>query len=161
MSHFLDKEKRSWSISLNVGLIDTIKKQTGIDLYDLFHHERGAGLVSRLEDPASLCGLVYAAVQPGIPEAEFAKLFDGDTVEAARVAIQEAIMDFYPSRRPLLAKVTQKRKEVEAMAMQKAMALIDDPKTNQMIEGILTSAVTFSNSPGTSESTPNIELSAS
>lgn len=162
MSHFVDRNQKQWSIELNVGTINTIRREVGIDLLDLFNPTKGPDVISRISDPFALVEILALAINKDMTPEEFAQLFDGDAIDRAREALQEAIADFYPSRqRPLLAKVMSKRREVESKATELAMVLLDDPATDRMINELLTVGGSSTKSPASSASTPPPSPSAS
>lgn len=102
-SRFTDETGREWKLRLTVGAVADVKRETGVNLALtakdndwvelLFGEDRGR-FVSVLW---VLCDEQATAINVG-PE-DFAHLFDAATLEAAGVALANAIVDFFPRSR--------------------------------------------------------------
>lgn len=100
MSKFKDKNNREWNIVLDVGMIEDIKDQTGIDLDEhIANPEKMAGLI--FDGPRNIVAVLHVCLEDQIKSVpltprEFAKSFDRATVDAASNAFLEAMLSFYP-----------------------------------------------------------------
>jgi hypothetical protein len=100
MAKFTDGNGDEWTLNLNVGIIEDIKEQAGVDL-DLIAQtpEKIAEVI--ISAPNKLVTLYYVAVEEQIQKRnltprQFAKLFDRQTLDNAGNALLEALLSFYP-----------------------------------------------------------------
>jgi uncharacterized protein (DUF1778 family) len=158
MRSFKDRSGKDWPIGLTVGAVKRVKDETGVDLLDLTHHERAQPLIEKINgDPFILCEVIFSAVQPTITKEVFAEGLDGDAIEAAAEALWGAITDFTQShRRPLMAKVLEKVKVLHQKQATAVMAILDDPRMDQMLAEMLKSGLSSTASPVSSALTPEI-----
>jgi hypothetical protein len=163
MQTFKDMAGATHTINITIGALHKVKAETGVDLLDIFHAERSAACLDAINsNPFLLCDIIYSATSTTLSKEQFAGVFDGDAVEAATEALLNAITDFSRRhQRPLMAKVLQKIKQVEQKGTEAAMAILDDPKMDQMLESILKSGLSSTESLESSESTPTHSPSVS
>ena len=128
---FTDVHGRAWTLTLTVGSLLDVRRETGVDLAGALKSE--AALSDLIfGDPATLVGLLYVlcesqAKTAGVTPEAFGYGFDGATVEAATEALIAAVADFFPRsrigqaiRRNLTA--TMRRAEDEAIKVIDAAA---------------------------------------
>lgn len=123
MKYFNDTTGKQWKIDVNVGSLETVAAQTGIDLTQLFSEE--LGLLNELyANPVILCKVLWAF--NGEPESPskpgFLAAMGGDALENAADALVSDVIDFFPNarRRELCRATLAKIKEAAEMAYNKA-----------------------------------------
>lgn len=145
---FTDARGRSWPLTMNVNTVRRVKAACGVDLLDLVTltgSEVKTDTLDRLaDDPCLLVDVLFEIVRPAAndcnvtPEA-FADALDGDAIEAATVALLEAVIDFFPSakRRALKAMLAASRRfaDKQAEALDK---LLNSEELDKAIEAALT-----------------------
>ena len=130
MKTFLDKDKREWQIVVDVGQIKLVRDLVKVDLYGLFTDE-----AKRLfSDPPLLVDTLFVlcraqAEARKMSDEDFGRaLSDGDVLEASADALVDAVMDFFPSSRREILRVTVAKSrqlvpDLQTLAMQKINAL--------------------------------------
>lgn len=100
MPKFIDTNQREWEIKLNVGLIEDISEQTGIDLDEMMQEKSN---MSKLvfASPRKLVEILYVCCQDQITKIpltprEFASGFNRESLDSASNAFLEALILFYP-----------------------------------------------------------------
>lgn len=100
MPKFKDKFDREWEIKLDVGLIEDIQDQTGVNLDDVMNDKTE---ISKLifTTPRKLVEILYVMCEKQIKQVpltprEFASGFDRDSLDAASDAFLQSIILFYP-----------------------------------------------------------------
>lgn len=104
MASFQDKTGRVWLVEFTVGLLEEIKRETGLDFDDVAGEEK-----SRLAFTEMLLGgrgrkLVEVlwvicrdqAEAANVTPEQFGKLFNATTMHASQFALMEALADFSP-----------------------------------------------------------------
>lgn len=116
MSVFKDTHGREWRVRLTGPKLQMVRESTGI----LLATPSGEGAVAATADGEILTRVLWLLCgdqEPKLTPDQFAEaVASGEVFEAARLAIQEAVLDFTPpSQRPMLAKVLEtERKEQQA-----------------------------------------------
>lgn len=131
MSVFKDKNDREWMVSLDGPTIRRVRTECdGIDLAD----GEGKSYDRLVNDPCLLVDVLWSlcrdqAIAAGISDIQFGSALVGDAIERATAAMLESIADFFPQRsRALLTTVAAKNSKVRQLAMEKALAKIEDPE---------------------------------
>lgn len=104
MAKFKDKKGREWTLEFDVGLLEVIKRETGIE-FDSFtespeSQEKFATMLlgghgrKLVEVLWVLCEEQATAID--VKPEDFGRLFTGPVLEAAQVALLEALADFSP-----------------------------------------------------------------
>lgn len=101
MSRYKDKLDREWSIDLDFGLVEEVRKRHDLDLIDLAGIGR-AFVAFAYSDLRLMGELLYTLCEDqvkakGLTPEEFGKGHNGATLERAKLALEEAISDFSPS----------------------------------------------------------------
>lgn len=130
MLSFKDKLGRQWICRVDIAAIRRVRALCNVDLANsIIVHPDGSvdtDVLQRLsEDPCLLVDSIFAvckeqADKQGVTDTQFAEAFDGDTIEAATVALLEGVIEFFPlpKRRlltRLLAQIRQRRQQAEKM----------------------------------------------
>lgn len=119
MIAFTDLTGKRHPLVLTIGKARKIKEHLGLDLLavgDL----RNSPLVTLCDDPAALCELLWALVNPAWPEIvgdeqAFWEAVDDTTLEAATAAITEALLAFFrPGRRAVVQAALDLQTKTEA-----------------------------------------------
>ena len=102
MAKFKDGNGDEWEIRITAGHLRPLREDFGIDLRDTLKPGEST-LVNILGDPEQFMRVVYSLCEPqvekrGLTPEQFAYRFDGDTLEAAAVALFGAINDFFRVR---------------------------------------------------------------
>lgn len=101
-SEFTDCEKRTWKLSLTMGSVNAVKRETGVNLALA---SKTADWVDVLfGDPERIVSVLWVLCEPqakeaGVDAESFGYGFDGPTLEAAGMALAAAIADFFPRSR--------------------------------------------------------------
>ncbi len=152
MASFKTSDGREWTMRLTVGIAAKIKTAYSVDLMsvkDLF------GEVQKLsENRVTFVEAVWLMVSGDVTDADrpaLKKLFDngmdGEAMEAAEAAFEEALLVFSPPRlRGMLAKVFDANKRLGPQAAAKVGALL----TTERIDEELDRALSRTAGPGTS-----------
>jgi hypothetical protein len=153
MQQFTDTKGRKWVVRITVTSALRLKQETGIDLLD----DPGA-LEKVASSGAVFFTVLYALCKPDaealkVTEADFGDAFDGDTIDAAVVALQEAYVDFSrPARRPAFRKLLDKTREVETRAADLVGKKLDALDVEELLAKAFGGSAT--NSGDTATSTP-------
>jgi len=106
MAMFTDNAGRAWNVHIDVGAIRRVRTAAGVLLTDLV----SGNLYRRVFlEPALVAEIAWGIVQPQaagmkVGEDQFFEAMRGDVLDAARIAILDALPDFIPGRlRPTLA----------------------------------------------------------
>lgn len=131
MAQFKDTTGRPWTFELSVGEVLRVKKETGVNLAELF--SRGSKEGDKLADPEMLVNIAWELVKAqaaGMEPEAFAFVLNGETLEAIADSLGEAVADFFPRRRILLRKVMVKAQETMTLLEQEELKRLDqiDPK---------------------------------
>lgn len=181
MSFFKDVNGREWRIRLTGPAIAKVRAATkefyggeGIALAD----PSGRGAVAACADGEILTRVLWLLCndqEPRLPPDQFAEaVASGEVFDAARIALQDAIVDFTPpSQRPMLLKVLEtERAEQAARAEVVLEKLSGDGLQDQVcqafrvglereLERILTQLRNAGGSPDSPDSTPTVQPSES
>lgn len=100
MLTFKDRENREWEVKLDVGMIEDIKDETGVDLDDLMK-EKSKMSEMIFAETRKLVEIMYVICKEQINKIpltprEFAKGFDRQTLDSASDAFLNALILFYP-----------------------------------------------------------------
>lgn len=125
MHSFTDGKGRSWEIVVDVAAIEEIQEQTGIDFGEPGAFERAFGdtktfagvLWCLLAERAKELGLTPRQVKQGLDTA--------DVVAAARDAVAEELIRFFPKAAGTLRRLEEVLTEREAVIQQRAQGQVD------------------------------------
>ncbi len=100
---FTDVAGRAWTLTLTVGSLIDVRRETGVDLAGALKSESALSDLI-FGDPATLVSLLYVlcetqAKAAGVTPEQFGHGFDGRAVEAATEALLTAVADFFPRSR--------------------------------------------------------------
>lgn len=125
-------------VQITVNTLRKLKSELSIDLAKVFETDL---LISLYSDPILLCDVLYVCCQPSldrlkIDDVQFGELLaSGDTISAATDAFMEALVLFTPpGSRPAIAKAVTKIREMEKKQTQLAIARIESPAMDQMVQ---------------------------
>jgi len=110
MAKFVDAERETWIVRVDVAVQRRVKELAEFDIRGL---QSGHEFVELATDSSKLVAVLYAVCLPQIKdralsEEQFASRFAGDVLEEAADALLEAIIDFFPkSQRAALAKLRE------------------------------------------------------
>lgn len=175
MSSFIDQANREWSVNIDAILIDRVREEA--DPKFLLNDTDEDNTAKRLaNDPSLFCHTIFVLCEKqrnerGVTLDDFYRevIGNGEAIEAAGEALQQAIANFTsPRKRQFIEAITKKEREVEDLAMQRALAKVNDPALAEKILATLdtnldaalakalTPAKSATNSPALSESTPSV-----
>lgn len=102
MSKFVDGKGTEWKLSLDVGLIQEVKDETGVDLSIV--SKDSSWITALFADAGKLVSILHLVCQDQIKELglsprDFARRFTGEVLEAAGDALVGSIADFFPRSR--------------------------------------------------------------
>lgn len=107
-NRFKDLQGREWVLELNRGKMLRIRNELGVDFGDV--EKLGVTLAKLLADDDLLVAVVWAMLADRVGELtldEFNEALDGETIEAAKHALNEAVYFFtQPGKRALMRKAT-------------------------------------------------------
>ena len=165
MRAFKDAIGRAWELRINVDAIQDLRDRKQIDLLQVLNGELGGRIA---DDPILAAGIVATLCadqfgKHGTDEKGFTKELFGDSLGDAMTALQEEIIDFFPSpkvRENLRTLLTTSRKVAEkamAMASERVASLDIDTAAAAMLDPPKPSS---GGAPESSESTPARSSSA-
>lgn len=119
---FRDAQGRTWHLLLTIGRARAIREATGVDVGRV---EDGTFFVQLRRDPETfaavlwlLCEKQAELLNPPLTPAMFVEALDGNSLDAAREAIAQAVISFTPAAvRGPLEIVLRKTNEAEAAGM--------------------------------------------
>lgn len=140
---FTDGTGREWSLVFTVGNARTIKQRLKLDFVNVWD---GVALNAVGSDQEKLVSVLWhlcqgQAAERSITEEQFLDLFNGDVIDAAGRALEEAIVLFcQPAKRPALrAALGQSQKAMEKLGLT-AEEKIQSEKFTMVVEKELTKA---------------------
>lgn len=174
MSVFKDLNGREWRIRLTGPRLQNVRESTGIALAT----PSGEGAVAATADGEVLTRVLWLLCgdqEPVFTPDQFAEaVADGEVFEAARVALQESIVDFTPpSQRPMLLKVLETERREQAARTEVVMEKLNGDELHDQVchafrvgldrqlEAILTRLENAGGSLDSPESTPTTPPSES
>jgi len=141
MKKFTDAEGREWILSLNVGLIESVR-ELDVDLADMTSRT----FFRLADDPVTLVAVLWRLIEEqakknGVSPAEFGEGLVGDAIDDATAALLQATTDFFPRRkRELFRRVIELGKAAMVDADRLAADSLDDPATRQKISRAMKAA---------------------
>jgi hypothetical protein len=172
MASFHDKSGREWELRIDAPQIFKVRE---IDPKFMLGDTEENNTAKRLgADPALLCHVIYelCAKQRDERSATLEQFYqdvigNGEAIADAGDALAKAIANFtHPKTREFAERINHKQEEIRELAMEKALAKIDDPQLKEKvlasletrldaeIENLLTQLSSATSSPASSASTP-------
>ena len=130
MATFTDNKGRAWSVEIDTLAIRRVASRLDGLRIDRLYDDGARGMFELTGDPLRLCDLLWVLVEPeaakrGVTDEEFGRALAGDALDAAAVAFQGALADFFPSqRRTVLAALLAKGQELQTAAVADALTAI-------------------------------------
>jgi hypothetical protein len=157
MHSFVDNEKRTWEISINVTAVKRIRGLLGVDLYSLI--DDGFKSLSKLvSDPVTLADVLYClckdqAEKQSISDEEFGRALAGDAITLAADAFVEELIDFFPDARARasLRKAIEAGKAVRDKVLNHAEKIIDSINPETEAQKWINSSGTLPESSGATQ----------
>lgn len=158
MAKFQDKTGRTWSIEFDVGLLEMIRKETGVDFDDMTGDEAGrtafadmliGGRGKKLVEVLWVMCEEQAAKEAITPE-EFGRLFTARVLQDSSFALMEALADFSP--RQAISATIKRRLPDLFNKMDKTAVAAMELEFDRLLESDLSKPATKLLAP--SESTP-------
>lgn len=143
MQSFLDKNKKKWTIEINVGNARKVKAECNIDLINAIDFSAGSekNVLQELhDDPCALVDVIWClcreqAQKENVDEYTFATLFNADAIVAATDALVEEIINFSPpAKKAALIKVYQIARNFVGKQNETLNKIMEDPAFTQEIE---------------------------
>ena len=156
MRSFKDSTGRLWEISVTAAAMARVKGLVGVNLAGLF----GDGMkpyAEFLDDPIARANAIYAICKPqcdakNVTDEQFGEALGGDAMEAATMALQEELIDFFPkSKRDPLRKMMAKIRTAVELTEARGARAVDEINEATLAEQLIAS---FGNAPASSASTP-------
>lgn len=102
MGRFVDGKGTEWTVSLDVGVLQEVKDETGVDLSVITKDT--SWITAIFADPGKLVSILHVLCRDQIKELglsprDFARRFTGDVLEPAGDALVGALADFFPRSR--------------------------------------------------------------
>lgn len=127
---------KTFRLTINYGQARDLRRHNGVDLID---YHNGSAIKLFAEDQDKIFETIWKLCEKqardlGLDEAKFAELFISGVFEEAYSALEEAIVNFTPpAKRPVILAICKKSKEIQAKQAELAVAKINSPKADQMI----------------------------
>lgn len=148
MLSFKDKLGRQWICRVDVAAIRRVRALCNLDLANsVVVHPDGSVDTNVLQalanDPCLLVDTVFAVCKDqadrlNITDVQFAEGLDGDTIEAATLALMEGIVEFFPlAKRRLLMKILNLVKQQR----QQELVNLETMEKDGTLDSILASAL--------------------
>jgi hypothetical protein len=98
MNTFVDREKRTWNMTITVGDVARVRKRLGVDLAALAN-DKFQALGDLLSDPCRFVDVLYVILEPqakdlGLSEDDFGCGFAGDSIMHAANSFVAEFADF-------------------------------------------------------------------
>jgi hypothetical protein len=127
MASFKDSAGKEYTLRLTFRMAVVIKEKTTVDLIGDFQK----AWMQIHSDVPTFCNVLFHMVKGNNQfdgdEAAFFDLLDGDTLEAARNAVVESVIDFFPNQqRTPLKEMDKKAKVVGDLIGKKARVVMDE-----------------------------------
>lgn len=157
MPAFTDTTGRTWAVDIHVQSLKRVRSLLGVDLLTVL--DDGCQLLARLhDDPILLVDVLYAVCQPqaqaaGVCDEEFGRSMSGDALLQGTTALLESLSDFFPNarQRAVLKELLQKTQRVVDQLLTHAETTV---QTLDPASAAASAIASFTNSPGSSVSTP-------
>jgi len=139
MHLFQDNQEREWNLAINIDAIKRVRDLVNVDLLDM---ENGRIFERLIDDPVTLCNVIFVLVKPeadrkAITNEGFGQSMAGDAIEHATTALLEELVDFFPGpRRAVLRKALKKLQKVQSVMIDTIDKKLDDPKIDEKIQSI-------------------------
>jgi hypothetical protein len=154
MHNFTDNLGRSWSIEVTPFEVEQLRgHELQIDLLEAAVPDKALAFYERMTDRVILTRVLFVVLGdqieknlgPGKSPTEygrdFAKGLGGDVLDAAALAFEAALYDFFPkAQRPRLQAAAGKIREIEAKTESRQIALISSPQVEDLIEKTMSQA---------------------
>ena len=145
MKSFIDRNKEAWDLDLNIAAAMRLQSRLQIRIEDAVSmtptRQGEKPLLERIaEDSILLFNIIYVlceeqAEKRGLTQEDFAARFDGDTIEAATIALLDELENFSrPAQRKVMQQLREAGDKISERATQKLTELIAKPEFLQMIE---------------------------
>ncbi|MEM9658880.1 MAG: hypothetical protein AAF961_11010 [Planctomycetota bacterium] len=137
MHKFTDNQGDEWSVWVDTRDAKRVRKLVGVDL---LLPDLNAMIETLAGDPIALVDSLYVICQEQcqqreISDEEFGRRLVGDAIDAATVALLEALADFFPSRRSqLLRTLVAKIRAADQRMLDRAHAVIADGRLDRAID---------------------------
>jgi hypothetical protein len=166
MISFKDTLGRQWICRVDIAAIRRARALCNIDLANsIAIHQDGTVATDAIralaDDPCLLVDTIFAVVKDqadkqNIDAMQFAEGMDGDTIEAATMALMEGIVEFFPlAKRQLLAKILETVKRQRRENLKAFQTMTQNGTLDNLIDSALAPSPTLSPpAPASSASTP-------
>ena len=99
MKTFTDATGKTWTVTINTNAIKRAKETSGVSLVDIVNGDLYGRM---LLDPVLVCDIAYGVCEPEAKGRKFTRedfnaSLVGDAIAAARDAILEDLVDFFPN----------------------------------------------------------------
>jgi hypothetical protein len=99
MKTFTDATGKTWTVTINTNAIKRAKETSGVSLVDIVNGDLYGRM---LLDPVLVCDIAYGVCEPEAKSRKFTRedfntVLVGDAIAAARDAILEDLVDFFPN----------------------------------------------------------------
>ncbi len=158
MKTFTDTADRTWTINLTIDAVKRVRSLLDVDLLAL--DEGDPPLITKLGvDVVLLCDVIFALIKPqadeqDVSDEQFGQALGGEAIMGAHTAFYDEVISFFRhlGRRDLAKAVETQRRVIDLGVKRVEMAIEKFP-VEEMIEKTVGEA--FTNSPGSSDSTPD------
>jgi hypothetical protein len=137
MQKFVDRSGRVWVVEIDVATIKRVRAMTDINLLSVVE---GDLIEQLMNDPITLCDVLYAICQPqaisqNVSDESFGQGLAGDVISDATAALLAGLVAFFPEpRRRLLQQAASKYRDVQTKAMAMVERRLESPELeNQLL----------------------------
>jgi len=146
MASFEDSKKRVWRVDMDLDVAKLIRKETGIDFVSVLNDPVAAAklMASLSKDLESLGQVVYYACIPpdGVSKDELVKSLKGDVILDSFNAVDEALIDFFPSRvRDAINQAKAKQREIATEIQDEQMGLLPEKLESAEFREMVTNSI--------------------
>jgi hypothetical protein len=142
MPSFIDDEKRTWNLRVDVNIIRRVRSATGIDLARVL--TTASGREAMHDDVVLFVDVLWLMVSDqaqtkGVTPEQFGVALTGDALGAAAIAFEEAIVEFLPESqgRAIARQVIDGGRTLQAKSKQLIREAMDRGLMEQGIESEL------------------------
>ncbi len=119
-----DKNGKEWPVDFDLGTLDQIKEDLGIDLLNLpLHPEQYQEIFN---DTRTCCDLIYAMVETDLERRDFLKLITKPVLEKIRTELQIELINFSPEgQRSELLELARKSGDCRKQILQQTVSQLE------------------------------------
>lgn len=138
MKSFTDSKGQIWEVAIDANAVKRVRGLVGVDLMTIVDPEDN--LFMRFQaDPILIIDAIYAIVKPqadalNITPEEFGRRISGEIIDAAALAMEESLINFFPPRKQgWMRTLHEKVRQLQEKASSRVSTMISSGKMDAMV----------------------------